>query len=98
MTENKGITLLYISNGIHFKLSSLSAENVKWEPYGFPFFCVITRVLRSQVAENEGLRRIWTDSGLMYNDWCYLIIIIALVITNLITDSIFRLILVINFM
>ena len=29
VTENKGITLLYISNGIHFKLSSLSAE---WNP------------------------------------------------------------------
>ena len=27
VTENKGITLLYISNGIHFKLSSLSAES-----------------------------------------------------------------------
>ena len=27
MTENKGITLLYISNGIHFKLSSLSAKS-----------------------------------------------------------------------
>ena len=25
VVENKGITLLYISNGIHFKLSSLSA-------------------------------------------------------------------------
>ena len=77
---------------------SLSAENVKWEPYGFPFFCVITRALRSQVAENEGLRWIWTDSKLMHNDRYYLIIIIALVITNLITHFIFRLILVINFM
>ena len=27
VTENKGITLLYISNGIHFKLSSLSAKS-----------------------------------------------------------------------
>ena len=27
VVENKGITLLYISNGIHFKLSSLSANN-----------------------------------------------------------------------
>lgn len=26
VVENKGITLLYISNGIHFKLSSLSAN------------------------------------------------------------------------
>ena len=29
VTENKGITLLYISNGIHFKLSSLSATKTK---------------------------------------------------------------------
>ena len=27
VAENKGITLLYISNGIHFKLSSLSAKS-----------------------------------------------------------------------
>lgn len=29
VTENKGITLLYISNGIHFKLSSLSAISLE---------------------------------------------------------------------
>ena len=34
--ENKGITLLYISNGIHFKLSSLSA---KGQPTAVLFSC-----------------------------------------------------------
>ena len=32
---------------------SLSAKNVKWEPYGFPFFCVITRVLGGQKGIGE---------------------------------------------
>ena len=32
---------------------SLSAKNVKWEPYWFPFFCVITRVLGGQKGIGE---------------------------------------------
>ena len=49
VVENKGITLLYISNGIHFKLSSLSAKKAALMGCFFALFEVIPVLLTCQL-------------------------------------------------
>ncbi len=57
VVENKGITLLYISNGIHFKLSSLSAKrHQNWCLFCFLAITMIFRLSPDSIEVSHNTR------------------------------------------